>query len=254
VADDRREDGALSAPAAAGDGAAIVARGVQRRFGAHRVLRGLDLDVGAGTTVVVFGPNGAGKTTLLRILTGISRPTAGSVHVLGTELPGDAALRARIGVVGHEPFVYGDLTARENLSYYARLYRVADASRVDAVLAAVELPAAAARPVHTYSRGMLQRLSLARAVLHEPDVLLLDEPFTGLDPHGASRFASMLEGLRDEHVTVLLTTHDFARGLAVADRAVLLHAGRLAWDSGTDLPDTSAMHEIYSRTVSPAGG
>jgi heme exporter protein A len=229
--------------------AAVHASGLERRFGVVRVLCGLDLEVSRGESVVVFGSNGAGKTTLLRVLAGLCRPQRGSVEVLGTALPGDAALRRRIGLGGHDAFVYGDLSARENLAYYARLYRLGATARAEELLATVELTAAADRPARTYSRGMLQRLSLARALLHEPELLLLDEPFTGLDPHASSVLSAILGRLRSSEVTVVLTTHDFARGLAAADRALLLHDGVVAWDSGTVLPSLEEMEAVYAERV-----
>ncbi len=182
------------------------------------------------------------------------RPNRGTVRLLGTDLPGDHNLRRRLGVVGHEPFVYGDLTATENLNYYARLYRLPRDGRVATALETVELEAAADRPVRGYSRGMLQRLAIARAVLHEPDVLLLDEPFTGLDPRGAGLLVGILGEVRRRAVTVVLTTHDFERGLHVADRAALLHHGRVAWESGQALPDLREMHDIYNATIGAEQG
>lgn len=227
----------------------VVARGVERRFAAVPVLRGVDLDIRRGTSVALFGSNGAGKTTLLRIIAGLMRASRGSVCVFGKTLRDDHALRGRIGVVAHECFLYGDLSARENLAYYARLYRVSDQQRGERLLEELGLGAAADRPVRTYSRGMLQRLALARAVLHRPDLLLLDEPFTGLDPRGAGLLAAMLAELRSQQVTIILTTHDFSRGLAAADAVVLLHGGRVAWRSTDKLPDTNEMTRIYDRVV-----
>jgi heme exporter protein A len=227
----------------------VRAVGLERRFGAVRVLRGLDLAVARGQSVVLFGSNGAGKTTLLRVVAGLCRPQRGEVEVLGCMLPGDAPLRRRIGMIGHESFVYGDLTARENLAYYARLYGLHGSERGAALLDTVELTTVADRPTRTYSRGMLQRLALARALLHEPELLLLDEPFTGLDPHASAVLAAILEQLRMSDTTVLLTTHDFDRGLAAADRALLLHDGVVAWDSERSLPSVDAMKRVYAERV-----
>ena len=234
-----------------GNGDAIAARGVERRFGPVRALRGVDLDVACGETLAIFGSNGAGKTTLLRILAGLLRTSAGTIRVLGQSVPGDAPLRRRLGVVAHEPFVYPDLSAAENLSYYARLYRVSQA-RVEALLAEVGLSDAAARPARTYSRGMLQRLSLARAVLHDPELLLLDEPFSGLDATGAEVLAAVLARLRAAGATVVLTTHDFERGLAAASAAAVLHRGRVAWRADAKLPAADAMREVCMRVAGEA--
>ena len=229
---------------------AIQTRRLERRFGALRALRGVELDIPSGSTVALFGSNGAGKTTLLRVLAGLLRPSAGDAHILGSPLPGDAQLRRRIGVLGHDSFLYGDLTGAENLAYYARLYDVADRQRVDELLAELGLREAADRPARTYSRGMIQRLSLARAIIHDPELLLLDEPFTGLDPTGSTLLQDYLARLRSRGVTVFMTTHDFDRGLAAADLAIMLHRGRVAWRSDDVLPRPDAMRDIFERIVS----
>jgi len=231
------------------DDPAIVVRDLERRFGGFRVLRGLDLTVPHASVCTLFGPNGAGKTTLLRILAGLASPTRGEVTILGRRAPADAELRRRIGVVSHETFMYGDLTARENLTYYGRLYGVRDTARTDALLDRVGLARAANRHVRAFSRGMAQRLALARATLHRPDVLLLDEPFTGLDPQGCEVLTRLLSEERDRGTTVVLTTHDFARGLAVADRASVLSDGRLTWSSDGALPTPQAMATIYASAL-----
>ena len=229
---------------------AILTRRLERRFGAVRALRGVDLEIPRGSTVALFGSNGAGKTTLLRVLAGLLRPTVGVARILGSPLPGDAGLRRRIGVLGHDSFLYGDLTGVENLSYYARLYDVRKPERVDDLLAELGLREAADRPARTYSRGMIQRLSLARAIIHEPELLLLDEPFTGLDPTGSNVLQDFLARLRSGGVTVFMTTHDFDRGLAVADLAIMLHRGRVGWRSDDILPKPEAMRAIFERIAS----
>jgi len=163
-------------------------------------------------------------------------------------MPCRTELRRDIGFVGHDTFLYADLTGVENLRYYSRLYGT-DQGRVDLLLREVELERVAERPTRTYSRGMVQRLSLARALLHQPRLLLLDEPFTGLDPHGTEILIRQLAAARSRGTTVVLTTHDFAIGLDISDRAVLIHAGKLAWESGSDKPDASAMKAIYTAMV-----
>jgi len=229
---------------------AISTRRLERRFGAVRALRGVEMEISRGSTVALFGSNGAGKTTLLRVLAGLLRPTAGEAHILGSPLPGDAGLRRRIGVLGHESFLYGDLTGAENLTYYARLYDIREPARVDDLLAQLGLREAADRPARTYSRGMIQRLSLARAIIHDPELLLLDEPFTGLDPTGSNLLQGFLARLRSRGVTVFMTTHDFDRGLAAADVAIMLHKGRVAWRSDDILPKPDAMRGIFERIAS----
>jgi heme exporter protein A len=187
------------------------------------------------------------------VLAGLLSPSRGTVTVLGVKLPGNAELRGRIGFVAHDALLYSELTARENLAHYCRLYRVDQTERIDEMLAAVELAGAADRLVRTYSRGMLQRLALARALLHRPELLLLDEPFTGLDPAGAGLLVDLLRVLKASEVTVAFTTHDVERGLELADRAVLLHAGRIAWESGEALPDSARMRSIYASVTASTG-
>jgi ABC-type multidrug transport system ATPase subunit len=206
--------------------AAIELDGLTRRYGERVALDDVTLRVPAGATLVVFGPNGAGKSTLLRVLATLLRPHAGSVRVLGHDLPADGwAVRGRVGLLGHEPLVFGDLSGRENLRFHARLHRVAP-SRVEELLERVGLGRRADDRVHTYSRGMIQRLSVARTVLHEPELLLLDEPRANLDP-AAAELVEPLIGAADGRTRVI-TSHDPAGGLAEADLALGLRAGRAA--------------------------
>jgi heme exporter protein A len=205
---------------------ALALRGAGRRYGERAALRDVSLELEAGRTLVVFGPNGAGKTTLLRMLATLLRPHAGDVCVLGHPLPEDGyAVRGRIGFLGHEPLLYRELSGRENLRFHAKLHRVA-AARVDAVLDAVGMRARASDPVAELSRGMIQRLAIARAVLHEPTLLLLDEPLANLDPAAAAQVAPLIGpgGGR----TRVVTSHDPAGGLKDADLALGLKGGRVA--------------------------
>jgi len=205
---------------------ALALRGAGRRYGERAALRDVSLELEAGRTLVVFGPNGAGKTTLLRLLATLLRPHAGDVCVLGHPLPQDGyAVRGRIGFLGHEPLLYRELSGRENLRFHAKLHRVG-AGRVDAVLDAVGMRARASDPVAELSRGMIQRLAIARAVLHEPDLLLLDEPLANLDPAAAAQVAPLIGpgGGR----TRVVTSHDPAGGLKDADLALGLKGGRVA--------------------------
>jgi heme exporter protein A len=229
----------------------VETRGLVRRFGPVTVLEGLDLRVARGEIVAVFGPNGAGKTTLLRILATLLAPSRGAVSLFGSDAFGAEAraLRRRIGLVAHETFLYPDLTATENLLYYARLYRLDDREgRAAELLAWAGLEAHRARPVRSFSRGMAQRLALARALLHRPELLLLDEPFSGLDAAGGEALEAALGRVREAGGTTVLTTHDVARGLALSDRACILSRGRLAWESpGPARPD--AFVDAYRRAV-----
>lgn len=225
---------------------AIDLQDIQRRFGAAPVLRGLSLKVERGECVALLGANGAGKSTLLRTLAGLLRADSGRVEVLGYVLPGGSALRRRIGYLGHDAFLYRDLNATENLAFYARLFGVRDHARAVSLLAQVGLEHVATRRVGTFSRGMQQRLGLARALLHQPDLLLLDEPLTGLDPQGADVLSSMLVRLRGQGVTVIMATHDIPRALESATRAVILGRGRVGWDSaGAPLPNSAAITAHY---------
>jgi heme exporter protein A len=211
-------------------------------------LKGVDLSVPTGSCVALFGSNGAGKTTLLRVLAGLLRPTSGRVALLGVPLPGSPQLRRRIGVVAHDTFLYPDLSAAENLRYYARLYGVTDSDRPAELLKSFGLEAAAERPVRTYSRGMTQRLSLARAILHRPDLLLLDEPFAGLDPAVSGLLEQTLRSLHASGSTIIFSSHDLDGGLRIAHRAVIMLGGRIAWDSGNTRPSIDEAREAYERT------
>jgi heme exporter protein A len=205
---------------------AIELADVGRAYGERVALAGVTLELEAGRTLAVFGANGAGKTTLLRILATLLRPHRGSVRVLGRELPREGwAVRGHVGFLGHEPLLYRDLTARENLRFHARLHGVA-AARIDTLLEAVGLERRGDEPVHTFSRGMIQRLAVCRAVLHEPELLLLDEPLANLDP-GAAGAVEPLIGRATGAARVLIS-HDVEAGLAEADVVLGLRAGRTA--------------------------
>jgi heme exporter protein A len=209
-----------------GPAAAIELDGLTRRYGERVALEGVTLAVPAGATLVVFGPNGAGKSTLLRVLATLLRPHAGAVRILGCELPDDGwAVRGRIGLLGHEPLLYRDLSGRENLRFHARLHGVR-LDRVEALLEQVGLRPRADDRVHTYSRGMVQRLAVCRAVLHDPAVLLLDEPRANLDPAAAELVEPLIGAASGR--TRVVTSHDPAGGLAEADLALGLRGGRPA--------------------------
>jgi heme exporter protein A len=202
---------------------AIELADLGRAYGERVALAGVTLAVDTGQTLAVFGANGAGKTTLLRILATLLRPHHGTARVLGRELPRDGwAVRGKVGFLGHDPLLYRDLTARENLRFHARLHGVA-ATRIDTLLDAVGMRRRADDPVHTYSRGMLQRVAVCRAVLHEPELLLLDEPLAGLDPGAAAAVAPLIAG-----GTRVLISHDVEHGLAEADVVLGLRAGKAA--------------------------
>lgn len=206
---------------------ALALEGVVRRYGEREALSGVSLTVQAGQTLAVLGGNGAGKTTLLRLLGTLLRPHAGEVSVLGSRLPAQSwAVRGRIGMLSHEPLLYRELTARENLLFHARLHGVPE-GRVDEMLAAVGMSRRAQEPVKTLSRGMVQRVAIARAVLHEPELLLLDEPRANLDP-AAGELVEPLIGRGADPArprTRVLVSHDPQAGIAEADIVLGLRAG-----------------------------
>lgn len=224
----------------------LRAAGITRRFGAFTALDGVDLDVTRGEAVAIFGPNGAGKTTLLRILARALRPSAGSVRFEGVDERDDLAVRARIGLLSHHTFLYDDLTARDNLAFFARLHGVpSPESRADALLAEVGLDRRGDDPVRAFSRGMQQRLALARALVHEPELLLLDEPFSGLDPHAGARLRGTLEAVRAAGRALILTTHDVGEGLDLTDRFVFLARGRITLAGASAGTDRAALVDAY---------
>lgn len=213
-------------------GTVIETCALGRRFAGVTALQALDLTVGAGEAVAVFGPNGAGKSTLLRLLATLLRPTTGALRLFERAVnDGGAAARRRVGFLSHQSFLYPDLTPTENLDFYARMFRVSKpVERVRALIERVGLTGWAHRPVRTLSRGLEQRCALARALVHEPDLLLLDEPFTGLDVDASAMLAGMLRDTHAGGTTLLMTTHDMARGLEICRRAIILTRGRLMWD------------------------
>jgi heme exporter protein A len=217
--------------------------GLIRRYGEREALSDVSLSLAAGQTLVVFGPNGAGKTTLLRVLSTLLRAHAGSVSVLGKSLPEEAwAVRGRVGLLGHEPLLYRELTARENLRFHARLHDLR-AERVEERLAAVSLTDRADEPLKTLSRGMVARVAVARATLHDPELLLLDEPWANLDP-AARELIEPLIGASARRTRVI-SSHDPSGGLSEADLVLGLRAGRPALLRDAERVDPSEIAELY---------
>jgi heme exporter protein A len=222
---------------------AIELAGLTRRYGERVALRDVTLSLPVGATLVVFGPNGAGKSTLLRVLSTLLRPHGGTTRVLGRALPDEGwAVRGRIGLLGHAPLLYRDLTGRENLAFHARLHDVA-LERADALLDQVGLERRADDKVHTYSRGMVQRLAVCRAVLHDPELLLLDEPRANLDP-AAREIVEPLIGAASGRTRVV-TSHDPAGGLAEADLALGLRDGDVALLAPAREVDAAQVGALY---------
>ncbi len=223
---------------------AIELRGLARHFGERTALEKVSVRVPAGATLAVLGHNGAGKSTLLRILATLLRPSAGEVSVLGQSLPRRAfAVRPKLGLLGHEPLLYRDLSGRENLRYHADLHRVAH-DRVEQLLDAVQMRGRAEDPVRTLSRGMIQRLAVCRAVLHQPELLLLDEPRASLDP-AAGELIEPLIG-RASSATRVLTSHDPRAALAEADLVLGLKQGRPAFVSEPAQVGEAQLKELYA--------
>lgn len=264
----------------------IELRKLTKSFGSKYALRGVDLRVMPGESLVIFGPNGAGKTTLIRILSSLSRPTSGTVHIGGLNLATHAdGIRRYLGVVSHAPLLYDSLTAEENLRFFAGLYALAAPEpRITALLEQVGLATRRGDLVRTFSRGMVQRLAIARALLHDPAVLLLDEPDTGLDPQAAEMLHGLLVALSrgaeepgsgkageqgnvgageqgsapqgpgtptppSPQRTLVTVTHSLERGLAIADRVALLADGRLVFEADARGMTAADFRPLYDRYV-----
>jgi heme exporter protein A len=229
---------------------ALEAAGLRRSFGPRRAVDDVSFALGAGECLALFGPNGAGKSTLLRMLGGLLRPSAGEARVGGRPVHDDPAVRAGVGVLSHHSLLYASLTARENVAFAARLYGVPDPDR--AALAALERLRVADRadtPVRRLSRGLQQRVSAARAVVHGPRVLLLDEPYTGLDAAGAEALTTTLTALATGGAALVLVTHHLDEGLALATQVAVLRAGRLALHAPRSAVEADAFARTYRDLV-----
>ena len=228
------------------DPAIIEAENLSKAYGGLPALRGLNFTVRRGEFVALLGANGSGKSTLLRLMSGLSKPTAGAIRIGGWDMPREAmAARAQIGLVAHQPLLYENLTARENLDFFGRLYAIDGVQRerrVKESLHGLGLLKRADGLVRTFSRGMKQRLSIARATLHQPAILLLDEPYSGLDQAAVDQLDALLKAAHDEGRTIIMSTHQFERIPSAARRALLLSRGRIAYDDAIGDRD---MREIY---------
>lgn len=232
----------------------IQVRQLTKRFGPKVVLNKLAFNVPQGEFVALIGPNGAGKTTLLRILSSLAKPTIGEVSVAGFHLPGQAAsVRQKLGVVSHLPLLYGDLTATENLLFYGRMYDVPGLNvRVQEVLQLVGLLHRSDDLVRTFSRGMQQRLAIGRAVLHNPDVLLLDEPHTGLDQDACDMLDGVLRDVAVSGRTVVMTSHDFVRVQNLASRFDVLSRGRIVASIPANKLSPDGLQAFYRQSMEQA--
>ncbi len=227
----------------------IKIKQLMKQFGLNPVLRGVDLHVRPQEFVTLVGANGAGKSTLLRIVATLSQPTAGEVRVGGWRLPDHAGrVRRHIGLVSHQPLLYGDLSAAENLTFYARLYNLPDAEeRVTRALREVGLVGRRRDPVRTFSRGMVQRLTIARATLHQPDILLLDEPYTGLDQEASALLDNLLREQVHNGRTILMITHDLVHGWQQCDRIAILNRGKIAAEVERNQVTANEFLDLYAR-------
>ncbi len=230
---------------------ALDIKGLKRSFGHFQALKGIDLCVDRGECLAIFGPNGAGKTTMIKVLATVMRPSGGEVLVDGLDLRSHAEdIRRRIGVVTHQTFLYANLTAYENLDFYSKLYDVPDRKqRIHEVVAQVGMTSRIRDRVGTFSRGMQQRISIARAVLHQPDIMLLDEPESGLDQEAVSLLWETLRGDGRRLRTILLITHSLERGLEVCDRVVILDKGRLVYQSSRAALDDAGLRDAYRQNT-----
>jgi heme ABC exporter ATP-binding subunit CcmA len=229
----------------------VHVEGVTKRFGKVLALRGIDLQLGQGRFLGIFGPNGAGKTTLLKILATLTPPSTGTVFIAGHDIVREAGtVRPLLGVLSHRTFLYGHLTALENLQFYGRMLGVKRLpERILEVLQTVGLETHARQLVRTYSRGMQQRLAIARAILHHPPLLLLDEPYTGLDQHAAAHLQELLRQLHAAERTVIMSTHDLQRGLELCDDIAIQHRGKIVYQGPALGGDVRAFEQLYTDYV-----
>ena len=230
---------------------AIEVRHLRKAFGTLKAVDGIDFELKQGEFLTVFGPNGAGKTTLIKILAGLTRPSSGTAKVAGFDVAeGHPEMRKEIGIISHATALYADLTPLENLIFFARMHGLEQPEdRALKVIDEVGLSPRRNDRVRTFSRGMLQRLSIARAVLHDPAILFLDEPFTGLDLHATNVLKEHLQRLHDRHRTILMTTHDISCGLEMCDKVALQVQGKFAFlENITDI-DKDQFESIYFDAV-----
>lgn len=233
----------------------VEIQGLTKSFGSRFALKGVDLEIGHGEFVVIFGPNGAGKTTLVKVLSTIMRPSSGKILVDGLELENNAEeIRRRIGVVTHQTFLYGNLTGYENLTFYGRMYDIPrPRERIQEVADMVGMTSRLHDRVGTLSRGMQQRLSIARSLLHKPALMLLDEPETGLDQQAMSMVWKALQKEGEVKRSILLTTHNLERGLEMGERLLILDRGTVVYQGLKEGLDLAGLKEIYEQSTRAGG-
>ncbi len=224
---------------------------LSKSFGSLQALNAIDLSVGEGEFLTIFGPNGAGKTTLLRILSSLTKPTTGRILVAGHEIRKEPQeIRKSVGFISHQPFLYESLSAFENIRFFASMYGISDADeKATEVIRRVGLQNRAHGLVRTFSSGMKQRLAVARAIVHDPKILLLDEPYSGLDQHGTRIFNEMLKLLKTQKRTILMTTHNISEGFELSDRVAILSNGTFVFESPTNEIEDTKFTDIYFEKV-----
>ncbi|MGH7890209.1 MAG: ABC transporter ATP-binding protein [Thermodesulfobacteriota bacterium] len=225
----------------------IIAEGLTKSYGNFQALRGVDLRVKKGEFFTIFGPNGAGKTTLIKLLSTLTKPTSGKITLANHDIKKEPdKVRSLIGVISHDPYLYENLSALENIKFFASLYDIpqADEKAIE-VIKQVGLESRVYDLVRTFSRGMKQRLAVARAIVHAPKILLLDEPYTGLDQHGSRIFGEILKWLKSQARTILMTTHNIEEGLGISDRVAILSGGRIVYECDPRGVEIERFKEVY---------
>ena len=225
-----------------------------REFGSRRAVAGVTFSLAPGECLALFGPNGAGKTTLLRVLAGLLRPTSGSARVAGIPLPGGPLARSRIGLISHHTMLYEALSPRENVSFTAQLYGIRDSrARVEDSLRRMSMLERADAPIRSLSRGMQQRVSIARAMVHSPQLVLADEPYSGLDESGARALTALLGELRSSGAAIIVVTHNLAEGLSLATHAAVMQRGKFLRYDSADRIDAGSYAVTYREALAANG-
>ncbi|MDQ6690165.1 MAG: heme ABC exporter ATP-binding protein CcmA [Gemmatimonadota bacterium] len=228
----------------------VEVAGLTRSFGPRKAVAGVTFSLVAGECLALFGPNGAGKTTLLRVLAGVLKPSSGMAKVSGITLPAGGEARSCVGLISHHTMLYDALSPRENVSFAARLYSVRDvSSRVEDSLGRMSMLDRADAPVRSLSRGMQQRVSIARAMVHSPQLVLADEPYSGLDESGARALTALLQELRSSGAAIIIVTHNLAEGLSLATHAAVMKAGRFARYDRRSEVDVASYSSTYREAL-----
>jgi len=228
----------------------VEVKGIGKSFGNIHALRGIDLKVRKGEFLIIIGPNGAGKTTLIKILSTLMKPTSGEGRIVGFDLRKEEDdLRRNIGMLSHYTFLYENLTAYENLKFYGRLYEVKNIEKeIRRVIEEVGLETRLHDTVRTFSRGMKQRLSIARSIIHDPSLLLLDEPYTGLDQWSKKRFKNILKRFHSQGKTIIMTTHNLPSSLELGDRVIILSSGKISHEQEMTRMDLEELEKLYPQS------